>query len=53
VGTFRQMSIPEAEFALSNESMDDLTKDVEVSAVKAIMLACAMCLRHGHVETEL
>jgi hypothetical protein len=39
VGTFRRISISEAKFALSNETMDDLTKDVEVSAVKAIMLA--------------
>jgi hypothetical protein len=33
--------------------MDDLTKDVEVFAVKAIMLACAVRLRHGHIETQL
>jgi hypothetical protein len=33
--------------------MDDLTKDAEVSAVKAIVLARAVRLRHGHIETEL
>jgi hypothetical protein len=41
VGTFQRISILEAEFALSNETMDDLTKDAEVSVVKAIMLVCA------------
>jgi hypothetical protein len=53
VGTFWWISILEAEFALSNETMDDLTKDVEVSVVKAIMLVCATRLHHGHVEMEL
>lgn len=38
---------------LSNEPMDNLTKDVEVAAVKAIMLARAAWLCHGHIETEL
>ena len=38
---------------LSNESVDDLTMDLEVAGIRAIMLARAARLRHGHVETEL
>ena len=40
-------------FLLCNESIDHLTKHLEVTGVQAIMLAQAMCLHHGHIETEL
>lgn len=45
--------MPEVEFMLSNESMDDLSTDLEVTGIRAIMLAWAACLHHGHVETKL
>jgi hypothetical protein len=53
VGMYRQISMPEAEFMLSNESMDDLTIDLVVSGIRAIMLVGAASLHHGLVETEL
>jgi hypothetical protein len=45
--------MPEAKFMLSNESVDDLTIDLEVSGIRAIMLARAARLHHGYVETKL
>ena len=45
--------MPEAEFMLSNKSVDDLTMDLEVAGIRAIMLAWVARLRHGHVETDL
>ena len=38
-GTYRRICMPEAEFMLSNESMDDLMMDLEVAGIRAIMLA--------------
>lgn len=38
---------------LSNEPVDDLTKDIEVATVKAIISVRATQLCHGHVETKL
>ena len=45
--------MPEAEFMLSNKSVDDLTMDLEVAGIRAIMLARVARLHHGHVETDL
>lgn len=52
-GTFRRISIPEAEFALSKQSVDDLMKDVEVASIKALLLARGARLCHGSIETDL
>ena len=52
-GTYRRICMPKAEFFMSHETVDDLTKDVEVAGVRAIMLARAICQHHGYVETEL
>jgi hypothetical protein len=51
--TYQRISMPEAEFMLSSESMDDLTTNLEVSGIRAIMLAGAASLHHGLVETKL
>ena len=45
--------MPEVEFWMSHETVDDLTEDVEVASVRAIMLARAMRRRHGYVGTKL
>jgi len=45
--------MPEAEFLMSHELVDHLTKDVEVASVRAIMLARVVHRCHGLVETEL
>lgn len=52
-GMYRRICMPEAEFVLSNESMENLTTDLEVSGIRAIMLARAARLHHEHVETNL
>lgn len=52
-GTYRRICMPEAEFMLSNEPVDDLTTDLEVAGIRDIMLAQAAHRRHGYVETEL
>ena len=39
VGMYCRICMPEAEFLMSHETMDDLTEDVEVAGVRAIMLA--------------
>lgn len=52
-GTFRQISILGAEYALLKLSVDDLMRDVEVAGIKALLLARGARLRHGFIETEL
>jgi len=52
-GVYHQICMPEVELILSNESVDHLTEDLEVTSVRAIMLTQAARWRHGHVETEL
>jgi hypothetical protein len=52
-GTYHRICMPEAEFLLSNETVDHLTEDPEVASIRAIMLARAARRRHGHVETEM
>lgn len=52
-GIFHRISIPEAEYALSKKSADDLMKDVEVTVIKALLLARGACLHHGFIETDL
>jgi hypothetical protein len=52
-GTYRWISMLKAEFMLLNEPMDVLTANLEVSGIRAIMLAWAAHLHHGHVEIEL
>ena len=37
--TYRQICMPEAEFLLSNETVDHLMEDLEVAGIWAIMLA--------------
>lgn len=38
-GVYRRICMPKAEFLLSNESIDHLMEDLEVTSVRAIMLA--------------
>lgn len=52
-GVFHRTSVPEAEFLLSRQPMDDLTRDTEVAGIKALLLDRGARLRHGHVEAEL
>lgn len=52
-GVYCWICMPEVEFLLGNKSIDHLTEDLEVTGVRAIMLAQAMCRRHGHIETGL
>lgn len=52
-GVYRQICMPEAELLLNNESIYHLTEDLEVTNVRAIMLARATCRCHDHVETKL
>lgn len=52
-GVFRRTSIPEAEFMLSHQRMDDLTRDIEDAGVRALLLARGARIRHGHAMTEL
>jgi hypothetical protein len=52
-GIYRRICMPEMEFLLANESVDHLTEHLEVTRVRAIMLARAMHQHHGHIETEL
>lgn len=51
-GVYHRIYMPEVEFLLSNESVDHLMEDLEVTGVRAIMLARAVRWRYGHVETE-
>lgn len=51
-GVFHRISIPEAEFALAQQHMDDITRDVEVNAIRALLLARGARIRHGHAMTE-
>lgn len=51
--TFHRISISEAEYALSKQSVDDLLKDIEVVGIKALLLARGACLHHGFIETDL
>jgi hypothetical protein len=41
--TYYQICMPEAEFLLSNESVDHLMEDLEVASIRAIMPARATC----------
>ena len=38
-GTYHRICKPEAEFLLSNETVDHLMEDLEVAGIRAIMLA--------------
>jgi hypothetical protein len=44
-----RICMPEVELMQSNESIDHLTEDFEVRAVRSIMLAQAAHLHHGRV----
>lgn len=52
-GTYRRICMPEVEFLLSNKLVDNLTTDVEVAGIRALLLARNVRLCHGHIETEL
>lgn len=52
-GVFRRTSVPKVEFLLSRQPMDELTRDIEVAGIKALLLAQGARLCHGHVEAEL
>lgn len=52
-GVIRQTSILEAEFMLSHQRMDDLTCDIEVYSIRALLLVRGAHIRHGHAVTEL
>lgn len=48
-GVYRRICMPEVELLLSNESVNHLTEDLEVTGVRAIMLTQATRRCHGHV----
>jgi hypothetical protein len=52
-GVYHRIHMPRAELMLSNESIDHLTEDLEVSAMRFLMLARAARRHHGHIETDL
>ena len=45
-GMYHQICMPEAEFMQSNELVNDLTMDLEVAGIRAIMLARVARLHH-------
>jgi hypothetical protein len=52
-GVYHRICMPGAELMLSNKSIDHLTKDLEVSAMRSLMLARATHRRHDHIKTDL
>lgn len=50
---YHRIYMTEAELMLSNEIVDHLTKDLEVSTIRSIMLAHTTRRRHGYSETDL
>lgn len=51
-GVCQRICTLEAELMLSWEKVDDLTEDIEVSAVRSMMLARAMQRCSCHIETD-
>lgn len=52
-GVFGRVCVPEAELFLSEQPMDDITDDLEVAAVKVMLLARSARQRSGYNETSL
>ena len=50
---YHRIYMTEAELMLSNEIVDHLTKDLEVSTIRSIMLAHTTRRRHVYSETDL
>lgn len=51
-GVFRRISIPKAEYAISRQRMDETTKDIEVNAIRSLLLARGARIRHGNAMAE-
>lgn len=51
-GVFRRTSILEAKFLLAHQHMDDITRDIEVNLICALLLAHEARICHGHAVTE-
>lgn len=51
-GVFGRIGIPEAEFAISRNDLDETTRDIEVNAVRSLPLAGGARIRHSRVVAE-